>query len=440
MRPPDPERCSEEFTYTPDEDFNGSDSFTYTATSDGSPSVAATVTITVDPVNDDPSFTDGGDVTVDEDSGSYSDDSFITDGSVGPADESASGRCPTPSRRMSPRCSQTEPAISPSGSLTFTPAANASREGSVSVKAVGQRGRASPAPSHFNITITSDNDAPSFTKGADILAPNQGETTRSGWATNVTDGGGESNTLTFEVTPGQLRRCSRAGPAVNASTGDLTFTPSGTRGTTCVEVRLGRRRDAVRVETPSRRSRSRSSTARSPTRSSSPSPRTRRGNPITLTGSDPEDDPLTFDIATPPAHGTLSGTGPNRVYTPNANFFGTDTFTYTATDGTETSPAATVTITVTSGNNDPVLAKNDAAAVKATVTTVLNPLANDSGGAGETLAGVTITAVTKPTKGSATITHGGTRVTYDPAACTPAATCSRTRSATARRRAPRASR
>ncbi len=142
------------------------------------------------------------------------------------------------------------------------------------------------------------------------------------------------------------------------------------------------------------------------------------GEEITLTGSDPEDEPLTFDVATQPLHGTLSGTEPDLTYTPDANFFGTDTFTYTATDGTDTSPAATVTITVTSGNNDPVLAKNDAAAVKATVTTVLNPLANDSGGAGETLAGVTITAVTKPAKGSATITHGGTRVTYDPASCT----------------------
>ena len=67
--------------------------------------------------------------------------------------------------------------------------------------------------------------------------------------------------------------------------------------------------------------------------------------------------------------------------------------------------------------NDPVLAKNDALGVKATVTTVLNPMANDSGGAGETLAGVTITAVTKPSKGSATITHSGSRVTYDPAGC-----------------------
>ena len=66
----DPVHCSQEFTYTPDPDYNGPDSFTFTATSDGAPSVPATVTITVDPVNDDPTFTVGSDVTVDEDSGS----------------------------------------------------------------------------------------------------------------------------------------------------------------------------------------------------------------------------------------------------------------------------------------------------------------------------------------------------------------------------------
>jgi len=37
---------------------------------------------------------------------------------------------------------------------------------------------------------------------------------------------------------------------------------------------------------------------------------------ITLTGSDPESDPLTFEIVTQPTHGLLSGTAPDVVYTP----------------------------------------------------------------------------------------------------------------------------
>ncbi|MFT5729040.1 MAG: PKD repeat protein [Desulforhopalus sp.] len=46
------------------------------------------------------------------------------------------------------------------------------------------------------------------------------------------------------------------------------------------------------------------------------------------------------------------------TYTPNANFNGTDSFTYRANDGTLDSNVASVTITVTSGNDDPVADPN----------------------------------------------------------------------------------
>lgn len=39
---------------------------------------------------------------------------------------------------------------------------------------------------------------------------------------------------------------------------------------------------------------------------------------ITLTGSDPDNDPLTYEILTQPTHGTLTGTAPNVTYTPPA--------------------------------------------------------------------------------------------------------------------------
>jgi len=67
---------------------------------------------------------------------------------------------------------------------------------------------------------------------------------------------------------------------------------------------------------------------------------------ITLTGTDPDGDPLTFAIATPPAHGTLSGTAPDLTYNPSLGYFGPDTFTYTASDGDLTSAPATVSVTV----------------------------------------------------------------------------------------------
>src|SRR5919109_936900 len=48
--------------------------------------------------------------------------------------------------------------------------------------------------------------------------------------------------------------------------------------------------------------------------------------PIILQGSDPNGDPLTFSIVTPPTQGTLSGTAPNLIYTPRSDFLGPDSF------------------------------------------------------------------------------------------------------------------
>lgn len=68
--------------------------------------------------------------------------------------------------------------------------------------------------------------------------------------------------------------------------------------------------------------------------------------PITLTGSDPDNDPLTFAIERAPVSGILTGTPPVLTYLPNANFIGRDSFTFTVNDGTINSHPATVSITV----------------------------------------------------------------------------------------------
>jgi uncharacterized repeat protein (TIGR01451 family) len=76
--------------------------------------------------------------------------------------------------------------------------------------------------------------------------------------------------------------------------------------------------------------------------------------PITLIGTDVDNDPLTFIIVSGPAHGTLSGTGANRIYTPAPNYHGPDSFTYKVNDGRLDSGVATVSITVTPVNDAPV--------------------------------------------------------------------------------------
>ena len=64
---------------------------------------------------------------------------------------------------------------------------------------------------------------------------------------------------------------------------------------------------------------------------------------ITLIAADPDGDPLTYTIASAPANGIVSGTGPDITYTPNADFTGADTFTYEVKDSAGSTATATVT-------------------------------------------------------------------------------------------------
>jgi hypothetical protein len=68
--------------------------------------------------------------------------------------------------------------------------------------------------------------------------------------------------------------------------------------------------------------------------------------PITLAATDADSDPLTYAIVTSPSNGSLSGAPPNVTYQPNANFSGSDSFTFKANDGHVDSAAATISITV----------------------------------------------------------------------------------------------
>lgn len=67
---------------------------------------------------------------------------------------------------------------------------------------------------------------------------------------------------------------------------------------------------------------------------------------ITLTGTDPEGNPLTYAIVNNPTNGVLTGTPPNVVYTPNANYIGTDAFTFDVNDGVTNSAPALVSLNI----------------------------------------------------------------------------------------------
>jgi hypothetical protein len=98
---------------------------------------------------------------------------------------------------------------------------------------------------------------------------------------------------------------------------------------------------------------------------------------VSLIGDDPDGDPLTFAIETQPAHGHLSGSGALRTYTPDPDFVGSDSFTYTASDAELTSFPRTVSITVTPITDPPVIGPLTFSAIEEqTKTITLTPVSN----------------------------------------------------------------
>jgi NOL1/NOP2/fmu family ribosome biogenesis protein len=69
---------------------------------------------------------------------------------------------------------------------------------------------------------------------------------------------------------------------------------------------------------------------------------------ITIAGSDENGDQLTYSVIADPAHGQLSGTEPNLTYNPEANFHGSDSFSFKVNDGQADSDVAVVSIEVES--------------------------------------------------------------------------------------------
>ncbi|MCO6454942.1 MAG: tandem-95 repeat protein, partial [Pirellulaceae bacterium] len=129
--------------------------------------------------------------------------------------------------------------------------------------------------------------------------------------------------------------------------------------------------------------------------------------------SDLDGDALTVVVGSisGPSHGTVvANANGSFTYTPAANFHGTDSFTYRATDGTANSNIATVTITV-SPVNDPPVARDDNAVTSQDTPVTIAVLANDSDVDGDPL---TVTAATAPANGSAVVNANGT-ITYTPA-------------------------
>ena len=325
------------------------------------------------------------------------------------------------------------PAVSPTGTLTFTPAANSTGVATVTVRAVDDGGTANggentSAPQTFTITVLPVNVQPSFTAGPDqTVLEDSGSRTVTSWATNISPGPANESgqNVTFTVTasaPGLFS----AGPAVSA-TGTLTFTPAAdANGTAAVTVRA--------VDD--------GGTANGGDDTSAP-------RTLTITITAVNDDPVAVDdaVSTPEdsagvtfdvlandtdvdagdtlslnsfdgstiTKGTLTANGAGSfTYVPEPSFNGTETFTYVVRDTAGATDGGTITITVAPVPSAPSAAADAYATAADTALVVAAPgvLANDADEDGDTLT-VQVPALSGPTSGTLTLAADGS-FTYDP--------------------------
>ncbi len=129
--------------------------------------------------------------------------------------------------------------------------------------------------------------------------------------------------------------------------------------------------------------------------------------------SDQDGDALSSNITTGPVNGTASMSPAGLLsYTPNANFYGTDTVQYQVTDSKGAASTATVIIGVSSINDVPA-SSNDTASIAEDNNVSIAVLSNDSDVEDGT--NLTVQIVSNPAHGTATVNSDKT-ITYAPKA------------------------
>jgi surface-anchored protein len=317
------------------------------------------VGVTVNPVNDPPNATTPASVTVGEDSGAFSQANFLTGFTPGGgADESGQTLVIVSAAVGNGALFSVQPAITPDGTLSFTPAAGVFGTTTVTPTILDSGGTANggvntrvlPA---FTITITAAADTPSVTNAT----TNEGVQSNGGLviSRNAADGAEVTHFQITGITNGSLFQNDGTTPITNGAFITFAQGNAGLRFTPAAGIGDGS--FAVQASTSNAAGGLGGGTATATITVIRNTPfaaddeygvgaaRILRGN-VLLNDADPNGDPITVTANTAPAHGTLvinpDGT---FTYTPGPTFAGTDTFAYTIADTTPLSATATVTIT-----------------------------------------------------------------------------------------------
>jgi hypothetical protein len=217
-------------SFDPARDAFGLADVAVTAVGNDRAGAAHTFRITVEPVNDPPSFTGGGDVTVGEDSGVHA-VAWATAISPGPPNEGGQHvHFTVTSDDPSLFAAGGAPAVADSGELSFTPALGASGSTTVKVTAVDDGGTTNGGDDRtqqtFIIVVLARNDAPSVSGIGDLSVPEDAPAQTIQWVTSVSPGpsdeSGQHVTLGLASDHPELFAVQ---PALTQS-GTLTYTPA----------------------------------------------------------------------------------------------------------------------------------------------------------------------------------------------------------------------
>ena len=370
------------FLYTPAQGFTGAASFTYRASDGVTNSASTTVTLNITntpPVASADSFVTLKNIglTVAANSGVLANDTDANDDALTASVVSA------PTRGTL--------ALNSNGSFTFTPNANYVGTDSFTYRAYD--GTANSASTTVTISINNSNGAPVAASENFAGAKN---TTLNIPAAGVlaNDSDPDGNVLTAVLVTGPAN-----GALVLNGNGGFSYTPAfGFIGGDSFTYRAtdGSLNSASTTVTLN--------ITNTPPVSSADSFATVKNIGLSITGagvlandSDANGDALTAFVVTPPANGalTLNANG-TFTFNPAANFVGTDSFTYRASDGAAFSASATVTVTINNSNAAPVALEENYALAKNVPRTVAAPgvLANDSDPDGQTLTAVVVGSAT----------------------------------------------
>ena len=315
-------------TYTPNANFNGTDSFDYTV-SDGTDTDTGTVNVTITAVNDPPVAVEDN-VTTPEDAAI--DINVVSNDTDVEADALSVTQVTTPSNGVA--------TIMAGSTTTVTYTPNANFNGTDSFDYTVSDGTDTDTGT-VNVTITAVNDPPVAVE--DNVTTPEDAAIDINVVSNDTDVDGDTLSVTAVTTP------SYGTAAITAySTTSVTYTPNanynGTDSFTyTVSDGTGTDTGTVHVTiTP----KNQPPVAVDDTFSTSKN--TAIDINVTSNDTDYDLDTLSVTGVTTPGNGTaaiVSGSTTTVTYTPNANFIGTDSFTYTLSDGTDTG-TGTVTGTV----------------------------------------------------------------------------------------------